>query len=166
MKITVKDFDDVENSVLNFVPINDEQGINKIRTETKQQKKRDKIITDLLKQYLKSYKNKVEITKTSRIIISITLGIILITLISTCVFITCLCIKKEISDWTNLIALISAYATLFGLIIGLLKIITKYIFPTDDEKYITEIVKAIQSNDLANKREDLQAYFNFQNKPK
>ena len=35
--------------------------------------------------------------------------------------------------------------------------IVKYAFPEDDEKYITEIVKAIQSNDLENKKQNIQA---------
>lgn len=37
-----------------------------------------------------------------------------------------------------------------------MKIITKYVFPVNDEEYITRIVEIIQNNDLENKKENIR----------
>jgi hypothetical protein len=42
------------------------------------------------------------------------------------------------------------------MIIGMLKIIVRYIFPENEEQYITKIVEDIQKNDLKNKRENIK----------
>lgn len=46
---------------------------------------------------------------------------------------------------------ITACVSFLTLIIGLLKIITKYCFPENDEEYVTKIVQSIQKNDLQHK---------------
>ena len=38
----------------------------------------------------------------------------------------------------------------------LLQTITKYIFPENEEEYITRIVEMIQNNDLENKKENIR----------
>lgn len=53
--------------------------------------------------------------------------------------------------------ILSVCVTFAGLLLGSFNMIVKYAFPEDDEKYITEIVKAIQSNDLENKKQNIQA---------
>lgn len=37
------------------------------------------------------------------------------------------------------------------------KIITKYVFPQNEEEYITHIVKSIQDNDLKNKKANIKS---------
>ena len=51
----------------------------------------------------------------------------------------------------------SVCLTFLTLIVGILKIITKYVFPVNDEEYITRIVELIQNNDLENKKENIRA---------
>lgn len=46
--------------------------------------------------------------------------------------------------------------TYLTLVIGILKIITEYVFPQKEEEYVTRIVKAIQKNDLKNKIENMK----------
>lgn len=43
------------------------------------------------------------------------------------------------------------------MIIGILTIIAKYVFPEKEEEYITRIVEIIQNNDLENKKENIAA---------
>jgi H+/Cl- antiporter ClcA len=54
------------------------------------------------------------------------------------------------------IQLISVCVTFLTLIISILKIITKYVFPEKEEEYITRIVEIIQNNDLENKKENIR----------
>ena len=42
------------------------------------------------------------------------------------------------------------------MVVGILKIITKYVFSDKDEEYITKIVEIIQNNDLENKKENIK----------
>lgn len=56
----------------------------------------------------------------------------------------------------NVVQIISVCVTFLGLIIGLLQTITKYIFPENEEEYITRIVEMIQNNDLENKKENIR----------
>ena len=56
----------------------------------------------------------------------------------------------------NVVALITVCITYLSLVIGILKIITKYVFPQKEEEYVTRIVKAIQKNDLKNKIENMK----------
>ena len=77
-------------------------------------------------------------------------------MVGTCIFSTIWCIVT-VTTYIDIAALISSYLAIIGLIVGILKIIAEYVFPKDDEKYITEIVKAIQDNDLKNKQENIKA---------
>ncbi|WP_297998267.1 hypothetical protein [uncultured Oscillibacter sp.] len=55
---------------------------------------------------------------------------------------------------TEMVSFVTACVSFLGLVVSVLLIITKYFFPENDEQYITQIVKSIQENDLANKREN------------
>lgn len=58
-----------------------------------------------------------------------------------------------VSDTLNeTVALATACITYLTLVIGLMKIITKYVFPQKEEEYIARIVESVQVNDLANKK--------------
>ena len=64
--------------------------------------------------------------------------------------------NSEITNIENVIQLVSVCVTFLGLIVGLLQTITKYVFPENDEEYITRIVELIQKNDLENKKENIK----------
>ena len=53
--------------------------------------------------------------------------------------------------------MIAVCITFLSSVIGILTIITKYVFPEKEEEYITRIVEIIQTNDLENKRENIKA---------
>lgn len=122
---------------------------------THQQSLRDKEITRLLEEYVKAYQYKVKSGKVYRPIIFGICMLIIIAFATVLVWMVTqvIAISSEIKI-SGLAAFITACVTFLSLIIGLLTIITKYFFPEDDEKYITQIVESIQSNDLENKREN------------
>lgn len=115
---------------------------------------RDKKITRLLEAYVKSYELKSSHSVWCRYII---LGpCMLIVLGITCVL-GWLCINMASAEdgptLEELAAFVTACVSFLALIIGILHIITEYFFPKEDEKYITEIVKLVQTNDLENRKE-------------
>ncbi len=55
------------------------------------------------------------------------------------------------------VQLVSVCITFVGVIVGILKTITRYLFPENEEQYITHIVELIQRNDLENKKENIKA---------
>lgn len=57
----------------------------------------------------------------------------------------------------NMVALITVCISYLTLVISILKIITKYVFPQNEEEYITRIVKSIQDNDLENKKTNIKS---------
>lgn len=65
-------------------------------------------------------------------------------------------ITKSSITAKDLAGLISVCITFLALIVGILKIITTYVFPEHEEEYITRIVEAIQKNDLENKKENIR----------
>ena len=54
----------------------------------------------------------------------------------------------------DVVSFATACVSFLTLIVGLLHIVTKYVFPENDEEYITRIVEMIQTNDLKNKQEN------------
>lgn len=123
------------------------------RYATTEQKERDKKITILLESYINAYKSKIKVQKFLRFIlfivcISIIVGFawVFISKIKNIDFITS---SIEVS---NLVSLISICATFIASVVGILHTIAKYCFPENDEKYITDIVKAVQENDFNNKK--------------
>lgn len=122
---------------------------------TQEQKKRDKQITELLTQYVQCYKNKAKQTRFYRRIIIIPSIVIIIAFAAVLIYFACKIANFETDlDVSNLAAFITSCVSFVSLVIGLLKIITKYFFPENDEQYITTIVESIQKNDLENKREN------------
>lgn len=122
---------------------------------TFEQKKRDRQITELLAQYVQCYKNKAKQTVVYRWMIIIPSIVIIIAFAAALVYFA---VKIANSggdlEVSGLAAFITSCVSFVSLVIGLLKIITKYFFPENDEQYITTIVESIQKNDLENKREN------------
>lgn len=154
---------DLYESLLSFTNNSDEKTSVKRNDDLKplkqseEQSKRDKVISQLLIEYVAEYKAKNKSSKCIR------RTILIFSLSSVALFILagliCLCfyMRSGSKDWKDLAATVSAFLTCAGLLIGVIEIITKYAFPTDSEKNITEIVKAIQNNDLTNRYYDLLA---------
>lgn len=122
---------------------------------TQEQKKRDKQITELLTQYVQCYKNKAKQTRFYRRLIIIPSIVIIVAFAAVLIYFACKIANFGTAlDVSNLAAFITSCVSFVSLVIGLLKIITKYFFPENDEQYITTIVESIQKNDLENKREN------------
>lgn len=106
---------------------------------TVEQKKRDQEITKLLKSYTDNYIAKSKSNRTYKCIIFITsIGILIIFFI---MFLSLLCKFKNVNIANNdnivnnIISLITVCITFLTLVIGILKIITRYVFPQNEEDY-------------------------------
>lgn len=124
---------------------------------TKQQKIRDKEITRLLQLYVGAYDYKNKSNKRYKRILFAMCILILVAFTATLIS---LVLKFTGSAKENsvesVVQLITACITFLTLIVSILKIITKYVFPANDEEYITRIVEIIQNNDLENKKENIK----------
>lgn len=152
----------ISDSLSYIKPIENDQNINKEYVDsytTRQQKDRDIKITELLSEYVNSYKSKTKTNKWYKIFLFATciLGLFVFSII----FII-LILKVDFSIDSNSIANVAQLAsiciTFLGLIIGLLQTITRYVFPENEEEYITRIVEIIQNNDLENKKENIKVH--------
>ncbi len=124
---------------------------------TKEQQERDKSISELLALYVKAYKYKNQSNKVYKIILfavcilSVALfGVVLAYLM---IYLNGSCEETTVE---SIIQLVTVSVTFVTLIVSILKIITKYVFPVNDEEYITRIVELIQNNDLKNKQENIR----------
>ncbi len=125
---------------------------------TNEQRKRDIKISELLIEYVEAYKQK---NKSNKWYKGILFAIcILIIVVFSVIFIILLFenvnIEKSITTSAT-VELVSVCVTFLTLIVGILTIITKYVFPEKEEEYITNIVRIIQKNDLENKKENIKA---------
>jgi len=123
---------------------------------TEQQRKRDKSTTELYSQFISAHKTKHSFINKSKIVILIVCGVWVSCLIATCIGLSVYIVKNTERTVQDIVALIAAMAPILTAIIGTLNIVTKHVFPEDEEKHITEIVKTILSNDLQNKQENIK----------
>lgn len=118
--------------------------------EPEERKNRDRSISAILDYYKISYRDKVGFQHKYRKILfwgcsSVVISFVVAILV---VLRYALCSSEEMSI-ANVAALITANLSLVASIIELIRIITKYCFPENDEEYIVKIVESIQTNDLA-----------------
>ena len=124
---------------------------------TEQQKFRDRSITVLLRSYVEAYKNKVKSNRVYKLVIFITcISIVVASSILFGVLIVSLINSSDTEVVQNMVSLVTVSITFLTLIIGILQTITKYVFPENDEVYVTKIVEIIQNNDLENKKENIR----------
>ena len=150
-----KEFLDIKDSILGMNDVNNLDDLNEPyfdKYATEQQRHRDKHITKLLQLYVDFYNCKIKSNKWYK---EILFYFCLATILVFSIFFVYIICKEGFKN-DKLFNLISVCITFISLIIGILTIITKYVFPEDDEKYITRIVEIIQTNDLENKRENIK----------
>ena len=156
MTIHNADLNDLLSSVINIASDDDDLSYQDPYL-TREQKKRDRQITILLTEYVKSYQKKVKHSTWCRYIILVPCMAIIVMFAWLLVRLSLDLMSASGSlQMTDLTAFITACISFITLIIGLLTIITKYFFPENDEQYITTIVESIQKNDLDNKRENAE----------
>lgn len=151
-------FKEIIKSVDHIDDVKDDTNMRYIdKYMTGEQKKRDKNITQLLDNYVKQYKYRNSSNKWYKNII---FGLCIAILILFCATFTILIFRLQGDNnltTEGVIQIISVCITFLTLIIGVLKIITKYVFPEKEEEYITRIVEIIQKNDLENKKQNIKA---------
>lgn len=139
--------------------INEDRTTYQEKFATKEQKSRDEVITSILHNYHKNYNNKIKYNKKHKErIIELCFTLIEVTFL---IFIASIVLMLFCENLRNSIqgiaSLLTVCVSLLGLIIGVFKIVTRYIFPEKEEEYITQIVSAIQENDYNTKT----AYMNY-----
>ena len=155
-----KTFSQILSSLNRIKAINDDDEISNTYVDeftTKQQRARDKKITELLQLYVDAYNYK---NKSNKWYKGILFGVCIFILLAFTVTLVVLVVKfngsSDEKSIESVIQLITACITFLTLIVSILKIITKYVFPANDEEYITRIVEIIQNNDLENKKENIR----------
>lgn len=126
---------------------------------TDEQVARDRHVTTLLAKYVSNYSHKIEINSEykERIFTMCECIIVMYAIIVPVIIIFACSSRKGVSiTGADVVALISVCVSFLGLIIGLMQIITKYVFPEKEEEYITQIVRAIQENDLKHKKQNMK----------
>lgn len=127
---------------------------------THEQRLRDGRITELLNQYVNAYQYK---NKSNKVYKAILFGVCLLILIGFCIgFVIFVCAMRGMNSNTSIedaVRVLTVCVTFITLIIGTMNIITKYVFPENEEEYITRIVEIIQNNDLENKKENIKVRF-------
>lgn len=140
-----------------FDAVATEQELAKGSNQTQEQIKRDRPISRLLETYVKTYMNKRHDNRIYKPVLFSTSVIAFIALVSVCVCSMIVSINKRTISITDCVALVTVCATVIGSISFLLRIIADYIFPQNEDTSITDIVKAIQSNDLSDKKLNIEA---------
>lgn len=120
--------------------------------QTRQQKERDDTITLLLKSYEDFYKKKTNENSKYKSVIFWGAFVWICALILLFALAIVLCAIGRIGG----IEVVSICLSALSLVIGILKIIVTYLFPKNEEKYVTDIVKIIQNNDLKHKKASMR----------
>ena len=118
---------------------------------TKQQRQRDKQTTTLYRQFIEAHKEKQDYVKNSKKHIRNACIAWVSVLILAFIFFATYVLVFTDRKIVDIVSLISAAIPLLVAIIGTLNIVTKHVFPEDEEKHISNIVKTILDNDLKNK---------------
>nr|QGT51457.1 hypothetical protein Unknown280_1490 [uncultured Spirochaetaceae bacterium] len=156
----LNELNSISDSLTFIQPVDNDNDINKAYVDTYttgQQKARDRKITELLSTYVEAYNYKSKSNKWYKgILLFLCVSILLAFCISFIIFIFNADFNGKTGSVADVIQLISVCITFLGLIVGLLHTITKYVFPENEEEYITRIVELIQNNDLENKKENIK----------
>ena len=123
---------------------------------TPQQRSRDERTTILYEEFVAAYSEKRTFLKKSKRTIrcwAIAWITAIVSLIGYSLVHVLSFTDRNIGD---IVILVSAIVPMLSAIIGILVIITKYVFPENEEQHITEIVKLILENDLKNKQENIK----------
>jgi len=124
--------------------------------QTRQQRLRDEETTRLYRQFVDSHEEKQKFARNKKNVI-FWFCIVWVSLFTlACVVLSFYTIFYSPKSVNDIIMLISAIVPMVAAIVGTLNIVAKHVFPEDEEKNITEIVKAINDNDLKDKTENLK----------
>ncbi|MCL2045711.1 MAG: hypothetical protein FWG88_04940 [Oscillospiraceae bacterium] len=123
---------------------------------TVQQRSRDEETTTLYKQYVNAHKQKQVFSEKAKRTIHLYCILWVSAMLLVCFTLSFYVIIGTARNTSDIVALLSAIIPLVAALVGTLNIVTKYVFPEDEERNITEIVKQIHENDLRNKQENLK----------
>lgn len=108
--------------------------------------KRNSKLTDLLEDYIKQRKERVETNNKFKNIIF--WFFILLLVVLTITFVWFLVSNRDISNVPGMVSVLSVVATYVGSLIAVFEIVTKYLFPADEEKDAINMIQAVIKNDI------------------
>lgn len=118
--------------------------------QTEAQDKRDHQVTDLLTEYVMDYKKSNTNKAGMKIALFVICAALIIGFSAVLIWVINIALVKDtVVAMGTLITVVLTYLTS---LITILTIITKHLFPSEQDRNITEIVKVIQKNDLAHKQ--------------
>lgn len=128
---------------------------------TKQQQCRDEAVTKLLNAYVNYYERKFKRNNVYRWVVTVFSFIVLVAVFFICFKLINWITADSVTtmDVKTYVALLTTMSGTVVAVVAVIKIIAEYVFPKEEEKYITEIVQIIQNNDLENKRENIRAFY-------
>lgn len=135
--------------------INDSD-LHRPKNMTDEEEERDRKISRLLEHYVNNYREKIKFNQKYKLIIIWFCFSVVILFLAGIVALMILAGAHNNIGIESVVGIVASIISFVGLFIGVLKIITEYVFPKDEEQYITKIVEDIQKNDLANKRTDME----------
>ncbi len=122
--------------------------------EPEEEKNRSRSISTILRYYGESYKNKIDFQRRYRKVLTIGCGIITVVFAIALLLVVKYAVKNASElDISGIVTIITAIISLVVSILDLIRTITKYCFPENDEEYIVKIVESIQTNDLEKYKE-------------
>lgn len=130
----------------------DEQLTDNFQPE--EEKDRSRSISAILRYYGESYKNKVDFQRRYRKFLFWGCSSIIVLFAIAVLQVLKYALQNAATlDFSGVAAIVTATLSLVVSILELVKIITKYCFPENDEEYIVKIVESIQTNDLEKYKE-------------
>ena len=116
---------------------------------------RDRAITEILRSYGESYRNKIKFQNEHREML-IDLCTAVVTVFVLALLLIFICVMPQIGsiNLEGVAALVTASLALVTSIISVTHIITKFCFPENDDEYIVDIVNSILNNTLETKKEE------------
>lgn len=107
---------------------------------------RSKKLNDLIQIYSDDHRGK---SKQNRRMKWILFGVFIALLVVLTGAVVFVCIKTDFNnvDISSVISLLSVMATYVTSIISIIRIMCKYLFPPDEEKFVIDMIKSITAND-------------------
>ena len=110
--------------------------------------RRNNMYTDLLSQYIDKYKHKEKDKKIYKWIFFIIVMLAMAAVITVClIVVVSLTIKAESTSLADFAVVLTSIGGIISTIVIIPKIIAEYLFPSDEESNMIDLVKNMQQND-------------------
>lgn len=140
-------FQDLLSSYIDAIPTKNESYAQQLTEVHKEFVKRNKSLTGLLDDYIENRNSRVKENKLCKQIIFWVFLVVFLLLTGTVIYIF---VKTDINESNAAVitSLVTVAATYLASILSIINIISKYLFPVDEEKDTIEMIKTVIGNDV------------------